>query len=136
MSPHPIGGRPDNSPAQRIGLSAYRFMPILVPSAPPVDRFKGMLGPELVVLNVPIVRSAQRVDSEMIVETADGPVNARVGDFVVTTDDGEHYAIPSFVFYGTVSRSSSCSLRLCERTPQDALGTHSYQRTELRQDGF
>jgi len=63
--------------------------------------FEGKLGPELIVLSVSIVRSAQRVDSEMIVETADGPVNARVGDFVITTDDGEHYPIPAFVFYGT-----------------------------------
>lgn len=74
---------------------------MLVPSTLPADLFEGMLGPELVVLSLSIVRSAQRVDSEMIVETADGPVSARVGDFVITTDDGEHYPIPAFVFYGT-----------------------------------
>lgn len=76
-------------------------MPILIASAPPSHLFKGTLGPEQVVLSVSIVRIAQRVDSETIVETADGPVKARVGDFVLTTVEGERYPIPAFVFYGT-----------------------------------
>src|SRR6266849_1935975 len=75
-------------------------MPKLVPSAPPTHPFKGELGPELVVLSVSIVRVAQRVETEELVETADGPVRARVGDFVVTTADGERYPIPAFVFFG------------------------------------
>src|SRR3974390_1823382 len=74
---------------------------MLVPSTPPADLVDAMLGPELVVVSSSIVRSAQRVDSEMIVETADGPVSARVGDFIITTDEGEHYPISAFVFYGT-----------------------------------
>jgi len=76
-------------------------MPKLVPSAPPTHRFKGELGPELVVLSVSIVRIAQRAGMEELVETADGPVRARVGDFIVTTADGERYPIPPFVFFGT-----------------------------------
>src|SRR6266849_6463543 len=76
-------------------------MPKLVPSAPPTHLFKGELGPELVVLSVSIVRIAQRVGMEELVETADGPVRARVGDFIVATADGERYPIPPFVFFGT-----------------------------------
>jgi hypothetical protein len=64
-------------------------MPKLVPGAPPAHRFRGELGPELVVLSVSIVRIAQRVQMEELVATADGPVRARVGDFIVTTADGE-----------------------------------------------
>jgi hypothetical protein len=76
-------------------------MPKLVPSAPPTHLFKGDLGPELVVLSVSIVRIVQRVELEELVETADGPVRARVGDFIVITAEGERYPIPPFVFFGT-----------------------------------
>src|SRR5262249_50476718 len=64
-------------------------------------RFKGKPGPELIVLSTSIVRIAQRAKTEELVETADGPVRARVGDFIVTTADGERYPIPAFVFFGT-----------------------------------
>jgi len=76
-------------------------MPKLAPSSPPTHRFKGELGPELVVLSTSIVRIAQRAKAEELVETADGPVRARIGDFIVTTADGERYPIPAFVFFGT-----------------------------------
>jgi hypothetical protein len=70
-------------------------------SAPPTHLFRGELGPELVVLSTSIVRIAQRLETEAEIETADGVVKGRKGDFVVTAAGGERYPIPAEVFFGT-----------------------------------
>jgi hypothetical protein len=68
---------------------------------PPPHRFTGSLGEELVVISVPMLRAAQRLDTSSEIETADGPVMGRPGDFVVTQSNGERYPIVASVFYGT-----------------------------------
>src|SRR5690349_19550962 len=90
-------------------------MPTLVPSNPPSHLFKGKLGPELVVLSVSLVRTAQRAEIESVVETADGPVKARVGDFVLSTADGEQYPIPASIFYGAYQVLGSAGTRFVGR---------------------
>src|ERR1022692_554495 len=90
-------------------------MTALPPSAPPPHLYKGELGPEMVVLSVSLVRVARRVETESVVETADGPVKARVGDVIVTTSEGEHYPIPSSVFFGAYQVLGGVGTRLVGR---------------------
>jgi hypothetical protein len=89
-------------PSLTSGIQAYSWMMLMnTSSTPPSDLYRGELGPELVVLSDSIVRIAQRVDADSEIETADGPVKGRVGDFVLTTAEGERYPIPASIFYGT-----------------------------------
>jgi len=68
---------------------------------PPSHLFKGELGAEIVVLSVSVVRAAQLLDAASDIETADGLVKGRVGDFVMMQANGERYPIRASVFYGT-----------------------------------
>jgi len=71
------------------------------PSGPPADIFQGKYGDEIIVLSVSVVRSAQRLEADADIETADGVVKGRAGDFVITQSNGERYPILASVFYGT-----------------------------------
>src|ERR1700730_18261930 len=68
---------------------------------PPRHLFRGELGEELIVLSIPVVRIAERLGWETQIETADGFVTGRAGDFVITAASGERYPILASVFYGT-----------------------------------
>lgn len=81
----------------------------------PQSVFKGDHGPELLVLSSSLVREAERVESEAMVETADGPVKARHGDFVVKTSDGERYPISPSVFFGTYQVIGAVGARVIGR---------------------
>jgi len=70
-------------------------------TVPPDGVFTGERGSELVVLSVSIVRIAQRVQTGEVIETADGPVKARVGDFIIATAESERYPITPAIFLGT-----------------------------------
>lgn len=48
-----------------------------------------------------MVRTAERLDKDLELETADGRVKGRPGDFVLTAANGERYPILERVFYGT-----------------------------------
>lgn len=58
------------------------------------------LGDELVVLGVSEIRIAERADRDQVIETADGPVRARPGDFIVSMPSGERYPIQACIFFG------------------------------------
>lgn len=68
---------------------------------PPDHLFSGVLGEEIVVISIPVLRTAQRLDAAVEIETADGPVMGRTGDFVITQSNGERYPILPSVFNGT-----------------------------------
>jgi hypothetical protein len=72
-----------------------------IPRTPPPELFRGELDSELVVLSLPTVRIALRLDKEVEIETADGLVNGRPGDFVITTPSGESFPVLEAVYYGT-----------------------------------
>src|SRR5258708_15495946 len=72
-----------------------------VTGTPPAHLFRGELGAELIVLSLSVVRIAQRLETESEIETGDGAVGGREGDFVVTSSTGERYPILPSVFYGT-----------------------------------
>jgi hypothetical protein len=72
-----------------------------ISDGPPAHLFTGKLGEEIMVISVPMLRAAQRLDAASEIETADGTVVGRVGDFVVTQSNGERYPILASVFYGT-----------------------------------
>jgi len=74
---------------------------LTVSNQPPAHLFTGILGEEIIVMSVPMLRAAQRLDAASEIETADGVVIGRVGDFVVTQSNGERYPILASVFYGT-----------------------------------
>ncbi len=63
--------------------------------------FRGEHGAEIVILSVSVVRAAERLELTSDIETADGVVKGRRGDFVVTLANGERYPIVASVFYGT-----------------------------------
>jgi hypothetical protein len=69
-------------------------------SSVPKHLFAGELGPELIAISLPEVRIAQRLHREEKIETADGQLTGRAGDFVVTLGT-ERYPIPASVFFGT-----------------------------------
>lgn len=83
---------------------------------PPTNLFRGDLGTELVVLSSSAVRVAQRLDVASEIETADGAVVGRPGDFVINLPSGERYPIPAPVFYGTYQILSQVGTRfVCRR---------------------
>jgi hypothetical protein len=83
---------------------------------PPSHLFHGDLGEELVVLSSSVVRIAQRLDAASEIETADGTVMGRRGDFVISLPSGERYPIPPSVFYGTYQVLSQVGSRfVCRR---------------------
>ena len=69
--------------------------------APPAHIFNGKYGAEIVILSVSVVRVAERLEVASDIETADGVVKGRPGDFVITQANGERYPILASVFYGT-----------------------------------
>jgi hypothetical protein len=68
---------------------------------PPRSRYRGELGEEIVVLSTTEIRIAHQSLERSTVDTADGPVTARSGDFVVATSVGDRYPIPAPIFLGT-----------------------------------
>jgi hypothetical protein len=91
-------------------------MPTLLVDTPPPEQFHGQIGPELIILSVSVHRMVERLYTEMPVETADGLVMGRMGDFVVTTSEGERYPIPPAVFWGTYQIIGSAGNKLiCRR---------------------
>jgi len=67
----------------------------------PAHIFHGKHGAEIVILSVSVVRVAERLEVASDIETADGVVKGRPGDFVITQANGERYPILASVFYGT-----------------------------------
>jgi hypothetical protein len=59
------------------------------------------LGQELVVLSTSEIRTAERAEQAIVVETADGPVRARLGDFIVSMPNGERYPIRPAIYFGS-----------------------------------
>jgi len=82
---------------------------------PPTDLYRGDLGEELMVLSSSVIRIAQRLDAESEIETADGVVKGRIGDFVISLPSGERYPIPASVFYGTYQVLSRVGSRFVGR---------------------
>lgn len=62
---------------------------------------RGIFGDELVVVSRCDIRRAEQLLTETTIDTADGRVIGRVGDFVIFTASGEQYPIPSAIFFGT-----------------------------------
>jgi hypothetical protein len=67
------------------------------PSQPPA---LGKFGEEVVVVSTSEVRVAEKLLADEVVDTADGPVKGRAGDFVILTESAERYPIRSSVFLG------------------------------------
>lgn len=72
-----------------------------LPHAPPKELYSGELGEELIVLSNPEIRIAERAVRVDTCLTADGPVQVRPGDFIVSMPDGERYPVKPDVFFGT-----------------------------------
>ena len=83
-------------------------------SGPPKHLYRGELGAEIVILSLSDIRIAQCLDREESIETADGPVTGRVGDFVVTAGT-ERYPIPATIYYGTYEVLGHAGLRFVGR---------------------
>lgn len=68
----------------------------------PTPAFTGsQLGPPLLVLTRPEIRSAEELGVPQRFDTRDGIVHGRKGDFAVTAYGGERYPILADVYYGT-----------------------------------
>lgn len=72
-----------------------------------VPGYSGQCGEELVVLSTPEIRAAERSTERKTIETADGPVDARPGDFIVSMPNGERFPISAGVYFGTYEVLSS-----------------------------
>lgn len=67
----------------------------------PTPRFAGSrLGPPMLVVSLPEIRSTEELDAPARFPTRDGMVHGRVGDFAVTAYGGERYPILRQVFFG------------------------------------
>jgi hypothetical protein len=86
-----------------------------VDRTPPPHLFRGDLGAELIVLSSSAVRVAQRLDSKLEIETADGVVMGWPGDFVIGLPSGERYPISPSIFYGTYQVLSRAGSRFVGR---------------------
>lgn len=80
------------------------------PIASPTPRFRGEISEELVAITVAEIRSARRLERQESIDAADGPVDGRVGDFVIQFGT-EHYPIRPEVFYGTYQIMGQVGLR-------------------------
>lgn len=72
-----------------------------------VPGYSGQCGEELVVLSTPEIRAAERSAERKTIETADGPVDARPGDFIVSMPNGERFPMSAAVYCGTYEILSS-----------------------------
>ncbi|MBS1828304.1 MAG: hypothetical protein JST93_23565 [Acidobacteria bacterium] len=68
---------------------------------PPKDIYEGELGEELMILSLPVIRTAERLETSGARETADGKVKGDPGDFLVKSETNELYPIRDRIFYGT-----------------------------------
>lgn len=68
-----------------------------LPAHLPAER----LDAEIVVLGTSDVRAAERAEQAALIETADGPVQARPGDYIVSMPNGERYPVLPAIYLGT-----------------------------------
>lgn len=73
------------------------------PSAelPPQALYSGELGAPLCVVSCPEIRIAECMAQEQTIETLDGLVRARAGDFVVSMPGGERFPVQPDIYFGT-----------------------------------
>jgi hypothetical protein len=72
-----------------------------MPALPPANLYTGTIEDELVILTNSEIRVAEKATRADTLETADGPVNVRPGDFIISMSSGERFPIKADIYFGT-----------------------------------
>lgn len=117
-------------------------MTIAHPPSSPIGLKSGTTSEPLLVLSKSEVRTADLIEHEVEIETADGTVKGRVGDVAVYHNDGERYPILSSIFFGTYEILAKVGNRFVARrlihirrawpvTSDDARFSYAHDRGEI-----
>ncbi|MFN7938161.1 MAG: hypothetical protein U0R19_32840 [Bryobacteraceae bacterium] len=68
---------------------------------PPDTIYKGQLGDELMILSLPVIRTAEKIEHAEVRKTSDGKQSGEAGGFLVRSEEGVVFYIGERRFYGS-----------------------------------